>query len=201
MSTCPSPFSRHKSVNPPTTWTLFICSGLLLLAGCVGSPALLSKNAAVPAGTDLSGHWLLREDPTAIRPPDFRDAVEPIIRTDRKERRDDRRRGTVAQAFLELGDALKISQTDFSLFISYDRAVVEEYTFGENREVTIGPIEAQRVSGWEGNTFVVETLDSDGSVLFESWQLENDDAVLVRNIRIASGEKTAYSVKQFFDRK
>lgn len=106
-----------------------------------------------------------------------------------------------AQVFLEYGESLKISQTDFGIFISYDRSIVEEYTFGENRLVTIGPIEANRVSGWEANAFVVETLDDDGTILIESWHLENNDTVLVRNIRINKGEKEKFALRQVFDRK
>ena len=82
------------------------------------------------------------------------------------------RRACPHRYFWKFGESLRISQTDFGLFISYDRSVVEEYRFGENRLVSIGPIQAQRVSGWDGPVFVVETLDSDGSILFESWRLE-----------------------------
>lgn len=116
-----------------------------------------------------------------------------------RERR--KRSGMSAQVFLEYGESLKISQTDFGIFISYDRSIVEEYTFGENRLVTIGPIEANRVSGWEANAFVVETLDDDGTTLTESWHLENNDSVLVRNIRINKGEKEKFALRQVFDRK
>ena len=105
-----------------------------------------------------------------------------------------------AQVFLEYGESLKITQTDFGIFISYDRSVVEEFTFGENRVVTIGPIEALRVSGWEGNSFVVETLDDAGTTLFENWGLEEDGAVLVRNIRISKGETDSVVHQQVFDR-
>lgn len=103
--------------------------------------------------------------------------------------------------FLEFGEDVKISQTEHGLFISYDRSVVEEYTFGENRLIEIGPIEALRVSGWDETSFVVETLDREGSTLFESWQLDSSKAVLERNIRISRGDKDIYSVRQVFDRK
>ena len=105
------------------------------------------------------------------------------------------------RVFLEFGEDVKISQTEHGLFISYDRSVVEEYTFGEKRLVTIGPIEALRVSGWVGTSFVVETLDGEGSTLFESWQLDSSRAVLARDIRIAKGDTDIYSVQQLFDRK
>ena len=67
--------------------------------------------------------------------------------------------------------------------------------------VSIGPIEAQRVSGWEANSFIVETLDTSGTVLAERWHLENDDAVLVRDISMSKDEYETYSEQQTFDRR
>jgi len=96
---------------------------------------------------------------------------------------------------------LKITQTDHGLFISYDRSVVREFTFGENRIVSVGPIEAIRVSGWEDNAFAVETLDDDGTTLFEHWYLDGAGEVLVRDVRMQDGEQEMYSLRQFFDRK
>ena len=137
-----------------------------------------------------------------MRKPESSDAQDPIIFRKREGDKPRRRTpGISAQVFLEFGKELKISQTDHGLFISFDRSVVEEYTFGENRRVTIGPIEALRVSGWDGKSFVVETLDGEGSTLFESWQLDSSRAVLARDIRIAKGDKDIYSVQQLFDRK
>lgn len=108
--------------------------------------------------------------------------------------------GSPVEVFLENGAVLKISQTHFGLFISYDRSVVEEYTFGENREVTIGPIEAQRVSGWEDQSFVVETLDKTGATLFETWQISTSGNVLTRSIRISKSDDDSFTTQQTFDR-
>ena len=108
--------------------------------------------------------------------------------------------GASAQIFLEYGNLLKITQTDYGIFISYDRSVVEEFNFGENRLISIGPIEAQRASGWDGNLLVVETLDDSGTILYEAWHLESDDAVLVRDIRISKGEAITFEYQQTFDR-
>lgn len=101
--------------------------------------------------------------------------------------------------FLEYGTALKVSQTPYSMFISYDRAIVEEFTFGENRLINIGPIEARRVSGWEGRAFVVETLDREGAILYESWTLQGPD-VLQRELRIVEKEREIFRQRQVFDR-
>lgn len=127
---------------------------------------------------------------------------EKLVVTSRSQR-SRRQKGSSdgsAQVFIEYGESLKISQTDFGIFISYDRSVVEEFTFGENRLVTVGPIEARRVSGWEGKSFVVETLDDSGTTLFESWHLDSDDSVLIRDIRLSKGDEESFSLRQLFDR-
>ena len=159
---------------------------LLTLASCGSELLLESRSAAVPAGVDFTGYWQLRKDPDAKPVPVNVNGDEPpiIISSDRRQHRSQRRRsssGTSAQVFLELGESLKITQTDFGIFISYDRSVVEEFTFGENRIINIGPIEAKRVAGWEADAFVVETLDDTGTILFEAWRLEESDAVLIRD--------------------
>ena len=197
---------------------LSICSillGVLLLFGCGSKPVLITKNAAVPAGVDLSGSWLVREDSTAKRLSELEEGEGIRIPTTRSQRsrqrqgqghgpggesRGGRSSGGSARLFLEFGESLKITQTYFGLFISYDRSVVEEYAYGENRLVTIGPIEATRVSGWEGKSFVVETLDDSGTVLYETWHLEEDGTVLVRDIRISKREKDSFVHQQVFDR-
>jgi len=94
---------------------------------------------------------------------------------------------------------LRVTQTSDGLFISFDRAVVEEYTFGENRTVSVGPIEAQRVSGWVGHELVLETMDKQGTVLTETWALEEGGSVLIRNMSVKKGDKLLFSARQVFD--
>jgi hypothetical protein len=193
---------------------------VVLLCACAAKPVLIAKSAMVPGGIDLSGAWLVQADPASVRPSGL--AREEGIRipaagSQRSQpgrnsgggsqkrglgaRSQGRKSGGAsAQIFLEYGESLKITQTEFGLFISYDRSVVEEYTFGENRLVSVGPIEAQRVSGWEEAAFTVETLDETGAILFETWHLESDGDVLVRNIRISKGEKDSFVHRQVFDR-
>ena len=184
--------------------TIVASLGFLLLAGCASAPpVLISKSAAVPAGVNLSGTWLLREGSGSMR---LSTPGEPGIGqtpTAQRSRTKSRKRssGMSAQVFLEFGKLLKITQTDHGLFISYDRSVVREYTFGENGLVSVGPIEAMRVSGWEDHTFVAETLDKDGTTLLEHWYLDGADDVLVRDILMRDGEKERFSLTQVFDRK
>ena len=175
--------------------------GLWLLAGCASEPPLLSKSPSVPVGVDLSGRWLIRSDPSNRRAR-TKSGEERVIPKDRpqRSRRQKSASGTSAHVFLEFGDLLKISQTNFGMFISYDRSIVEEYTFGENRTVSIGPIKASRVSGWEASAFVVETLDDSGTSLIESWYLDSDGAVLVRDVRLSQRERDSYTMQQLFDR-
>jgi len=195
----------------PKSLSHAIFLGVLLLIGCGSKPVLISKHAGVPTGVDLSGQWLDRTSSTGNRQPEIGEDERIRIPTagpqgsrqrhgsGGKSRRGDLG-GASVRVFLEFGDSLKITQTYFGLFISYDRSVVEEYTYGENHTVAIGPIEATRVSGWEGQSFVVETLDDSGTILYEAWHLEEDGTVLIRDIRISKGETDGFVYQQIFDR-
>ena len=184
--------------------TLFAASAALL-AACSSAPPLESKGSANTASVDLSGNWTLRVGERLSRPPPA-SGEEPIWipkrtqqRQQRQQRppRSDRRAVSV---FLETGRTIRVTQTEHGLFVSFDRAVVEEYTFGENRVVSVGPIEAQRVSGWDGEAFVVETMDEEGARLIESWSLGDEGESLLRRISVVKGEDEDFSVEQVFDR-
>ena len=183
--------------------TIISSLGFFLLAGCAAEPVLVAKSAAPPAGINLSGSWQLREGAGSMRltEPGDTGILPNVTGRQSRSRSAKRSSGTTAHVFLEFGKLLKITQTDQGLFISYDRSVVREFTFGENRIVSVGPIEAMRVSGWEENTFAVETLDDDGTTLFEHWYLDGAGDVLVRDIRMQEREREKFSLRQFFDRK
>ena len=174
----------------------------LLVAACGSVPTLVSKSASVPDGIDFSGMWQARPDPDAERLSENEALRDGLILPSRSREARRSRKGSdrSVQVFLEFGQSLKITQTRYGLFISYDRSVVEEFTFGENRLVTVGPIEAKRASGWSGNAFVVETLDDAGSLLSESWRFDGGKDVLKRTIRISKGGKELFSRQQIFDR-
>ena len=84
------------------------------------------------------------------------------------------------QVFLETGTSLKITQTDSGMFLSFDRSIVEEYRFGENRMISVGAIDAQRVSGWVDDQYVVRSLDKNGMQLTETLSLSNNGNTLFR---------------------
>lgn len=177
----------------------------LTLFGCGSRPELIPGSVEAPAGVDFSGEWLLRFDPDAMSAPmpgRSSEAERPIDFTSRQksDRRASRRSSTV-HLFLKTGKALKVTQTDHGLFVSIDRSVVEEFTFGENRIVSVGPIKAQRVSGWQGRVYIVETLDEEGAILREEWRLGDSGDVLLRNISIVERKKQALSLQQAFDRR
>ena len=178
----------------------------VITAGCAAQPTLPPKSAAVPPDVDLSGSWRLQHPDGAPGENTVSDDRRIYIPSEAAIRRPDHtrsgRRATQpsARLFLENGSALKVTQTPHGLFISFDRAVVEEYTFGENRVVAIGPVEAQRVSGWEGRSFVVETLDERGYVLTEGWRLADGGNTLVREISMARRGKQISSSQQRFAR-
>lgn len=183
----------------------------LLIAGCAGHPELPARSAANTVGIDLSGHWALRgsngdrlartaEQEQGIRLPPKSSNTSRRRQSEGRVSSRERSKSPAVYVFIESGRSLKITQTDHGLFISFDRAVVEEYTFGENRIVSLGPIEAQRVSGWEGPVFVVETMDERGVTLTETWTLTSEGSELVREIGIVDDEKQLHASRDIFDR-
>ena len=177
---------------------------LILFAGCAGSiPTLPARSGGNPEQVDLTGQWELRgaaeipvEQDQTIHVPGVQDQ-----RRQQARRNGRRSKGSSVHIFLTAGRHLKVTQTAYGLFFSYDRAVVNEYNFGENRTASIGPVEAQRVSGWEGATFVVETLDRAGNRLTERWSLTEGGAALQREISIDKGETNSLSTTQVFERR
>ena len=193
-------------------------SGLVLLVlgalGCanVARPPLLPYASIAPDGVDLSGRWLLRDansDPLMrfshqgfIGP----DASTDVLRIARDRQgavrlesgEDGHRQAALAQVFLETGSDVRLTQTGEGLFISYDRSVVEEYLFGEYRTASVGPVSAERVSGWDGSQYVVQTRDEDGVLLTERWYLE--DSILRRDVTFSEDDVVQYAVTQSFDR-
>jgi len=187
---------------------VIVTLSLAVIVGCAAREALIPKSA-ISAGNDLTGHWQLREDSEAaekrIRDAEFAAAggYEPLVPKENRNSNQQARRdtsGASVHVFFETGRAVKITQTDFGLFISFDRAVVEEYRFGENREVSVGPISADRVSGWEGSSYVIETLDDNGAKLIEAYQLQDGGRSLQRKITIIDKKATQLAIKQMFDR-
>jgi hypothetical protein len=168
----------------------------LSLAACGAKEVLQAKNAAVPAGVDLTGMWHLREDSKGVSLfADDRAGIE-LASKGRGRRSDD----ILVNVFVETGNSLKVTQTDFALFVVFDRAVVEEYRFGELRDASVGPVSAQRASGWDGVSYIIETLDSDGVKLTERYRLVNSGQVLERSVRISKGTQLKVDAVQLFDR-
>lgn len=156
-----------------------VFAAFLALAACASQAITLPEyGAAAPADTDLSGSWRLKDaGSSAETPPD-----------------------ALVQVFLEYGKVLKITQTDFGLFISFDRAIVEEYRFGEQREVDVGPIKAQRSSGWEGRSYVTETLDRERVKLVERYRLDPRSEALLRVLEIWRGDTRLFQQQQVFEK-
>lgn len=186
-----------------------VCSLLLAVAGCAAPELLMPKSAQVPAGIDFSGLWQLHDDSMdTVRRIDEAELAAaggnvPIsTRSSSSDRTSNRTRssGTLVHVFLETGRSLKITQTADGIFISFDRAIVEEYRFGEDREISVGPVVADRVSGWEGSTYAIETLATDGAKLVESYRLENGGQLLIRSILIRYKNEIQLSIEQVFDR-
>lgn len=168
---------------------------LFVLSACAGSgpPRLAPIGDVIPAGERLEGRWQLQFG-----------SVDAERRIRKSEYRSSGGRrgadGPSVYVFLRTGSRLKISQTPYALFVSFDRSVVEEYRFREHRLVNVGPIEADRASGWVDGRYVIQTLDTEGALLEESYELQDGGDVLVRRVSVVYGSETVLSLEQGYDR-
>lgn len=182
------------------------------LASCAGREVLEPLPAANPDRIDLAGEWRLRGDrrgiearlQQAIRDTDGIRGEQIQARATNRDgisrRSSGRARGGLVYVFFENGETLRITQTATALFVNFDRSVVEEYRFGENRIISVGQAEAQRVSGWDRRDYVIETLDRKGMKLTERYQLSADRRALTRRITFRSKRGETATVTQVFDR-
>ena len=176
-------------------------TGLLALAGCAAPVVLEPPSTQIPDDVDFSGYWRLQADDTRAQPGEPSDVL--IIPQDRRapvRRRSRSDPGSSARVFLRSGEELKITQAESALFISFDRSVVEEYRFGVLRQVSVGPIEAQRATGWSGDTLEIRTLDEEGAILTERWWLEAAGPSLVREVTLTHKGERLIRGKQIFER-
>jgi len=178
---------------------------LLLAAGACATPEPMALHGAEPPeGIDFSGTWALRNPDSA----DQRDINRAVRRAEgdksggvpSRNSSSSSNRPALVHVFLETGELLKISQTPYAFFVSVDRSVVEEFRFGEHRSVNVGQIIGERVSGWDGPVYVVETKDKNGNKLIERFWLSNDNSVLNREITFQGRKESRGTAMQFFDR-
>lgn len=188
---------------------IFLLAILAIVSGCAAKEELIAKSADVPSGINLSGQWRLRADSqdtvksisdAELEAAGGRDSIVPVPERKTQRSRQRSSTGTLVHVFLETGSSLKVTQTQYGLFISFDRSVVEEYRFGEKREISVGPILADRVSGWDGESYIIETLDKDGAKLIETYRLSEDGRSMFRTIFITHHGKSQVDVEQVFDR-
>jgi len=184
----------------------------LILAGCATPEVLEPLPGEPPPGVDISGTFELSSDrgeierriSAAIRATDGagdRVVLRPPEPGARGGRRDSGKVNSgLVYVFLETGDTLKITQTASALFVSFDRAVVEEYRFGEHREVRVGQATARRVSGWVDGDYVIETLGRNGMKLIERYQLSADGDTLVRRMTFRSKDDERRTVIERYAR-
>lgn len=186
---------------------VFAC---LALAACVTQPRpqLTPVGDVIPAGVSLAGRWQLQAEKDdaerRIRAAEHKSSggLEDVVAPARRDRSRNRRGadGPSVYVFLRTGSKLKVTQTPYALFISFDRSVVEEYRFREHRLISVGPIEADRASGWQDGRYVIQTLDSEGALLQETYTLDAGGEALVRTVSVVYDDEEILSLRQAFDR-
>ena len=193
-------------------WLLTGWLALFLLTACGNREMLVPIRNPQPDTVSFAGNWRMLEDFEAMQGKideaisqtdgvDEREILRGLLASNSDKRsRSKRDVGGLVHVFLENGKSLRISQTDAGLFIAFDRSVVEEYRFGEARMLSKGGARAQRVSGWEGQDYVIETLDDQGMKLTERYVLKPGGIELSRQITLRSAELNTVTVVQTFSR-
>lgn len=183
---------------------------VFLVAACAGEKErLVPMRSVVPEGIDLSGRWVMRDDiddmsrriQQAIRQTDGIDEkklLKQIASRQQRGRRSSGDIGGLVHVFLENASRLKITQTVDGLFIGFNRSIVEEYQFGEARMIRTGGAVAQRVSGWEGEQYVIETLGEEGMKLTERYTLVETGRLLTREIVLRSEDLEQVAIVQTY---
>lgn len=177
----------------------------LLLAACGGLPTLEQRGSEPPDGVDLSGRWRLSAASEAslkqLADAELAEAGGPRRLVDEIDKPPARAsRDALVYMFLKKGRALRITQNPYALFVSFDRAIVEEYRFGEHQPISVGEVRAMRASGWEQGSYIIETVDQTGNRLLDRYRLSEDGEVLIRSIRIARRDRVRLDVEQRFRR-
>lgn len=200
-----------RTDTPPRSVRSLTVIAVLVFASACGSREVLVPYSAEPVEeTSFAGFWELNEDSRdvarqlnrAIRDTaDIRVDVFPPSENDPARRARIRTSGGLAHVFLENGRSLKVTQTPSAIFISFDRAVVAEFRFGESREISLGEVTAQRVSGWLGSEYVVETLDRNGMKVTERYGLSGGGRTLIRKIVFRGKRKNEATVVETFSRR
>lgn len=181
--------------------TLCVLMIVLTIVGCAHREVLppMSHGSVAPVGVDFSGTWVLRIDESDGQRSINRAVTQVGGYSNRASSKRKPGKGQV-QVFLETGKLLKITQTIDGFFVSIDRSVVEEFRFGENRLINVGEIEAQRVSGWDGPVYMVQTLDKNGMRMVDRFWLSENENTLLREITFHGRNDESATVKQYFDR-
>ena len=189
---------------------LLALAATIVLSGCAGSKEMLVPvRGPVPQGVDFTGEWRMQEDFAAMQEAiasavrrtdgiDERQLLKNIMSGSSTSRRS-RDVGGLVHVFLENAARLRVTQTDAGLFMAFDRSVVEEYRFGEARIVNKGGAVAQRVSGWDGETYVIEPLDQVGGMKL-SQRYHREGEMLNREIVLRSKELEEVRLTQSFAR-
>jgi len=106
-----------------------------------------------------------------------------------------------AHLFIRNAEIIKITHNKFSLFIDFNRSVVEEYNHNRVEKINIGEASAFRSSGWKGEAYYIETLDSNGLKVTELFSLSDDGNTLNRKIIYRNEKQEEFIIRQSFLKK
>tara|TARA_B100001063_G_scaffold236146_1_gene255545 strand:- start:1256 stop:1843 length:588 start_codon:yes stop_codon:yes gene_type:complete len=106
-----------------------------------------------------------------------------------------------AHLFIRNAEIIKITHNKFSLFIDFNRSIVEEYNHNRVEKINIGEASAFRSSGWKGITYHIETLDRNGLKVTELFSLSDNGNSLNRKIIYRNEKQEEFVITQSFLKK
>ena len=172
---------------------IHIFISLILLTACASNEVLNKLPIKAEAEIDISGRWVFVGDyqsnqkkiDKAIDQSSgiiYRRIKTTGVFTETQNASSKKNAWGVSHLFFKNAKILRITQTDYALYIDFNRSIVEEYNFGELKKITIGNVNASRSSGWNGTQYQIDTLDNHGMKITEKYTISDDMNILTRSI-------------------
>ena len=215
---------KYKTVTRTTWLTLFLLAGsALLISGC----ATTKVSGTAPEGVDLSGTWELNPQLSE----DTQGTIAMALGKGRSSRgaggrsgRGDGMRGgreksgtggrggagggdrgnNLVQLANELSPATRkvaIEQSASALVVQYGDQRERQYIFGEETVAPVAGDDAEQISGWQDNQYVIQTETDNGSTVTERFTLSPDGERLMIALTLESKQlSNPVTVTRVFDR-
>lgn len=180
---------------------------LLLFSSCASPPDLLAFGQSITADVDLTGSWQRDDTISDAKLPRLESITNATQEPDPGRRvpsKTKKSKGPGAAVLLDglylSAKKLRVTQESTAIFVKFDLARVEEYRFGEKRELNVGPIAVLRVSGWEDDRYYIKSITDQHVLIEERYYMSDNGLRLHRDVQIEGKNIPLRTVRQVFNR-